>query len=66
MFVLTIVKMFSWWRLEQEKLLESKACLQDSYDNLQEVMKFEIDQLSKNLQNCKNENETLKSDLNVS
>ncbi|XP_040300999.1 kinesin-like protein KIF15 isoform X1 [Herpailurus yagouaroundi] len=51
-------------RLEKEKLLESKACLQDSYDNLQEVMKFEIDQLSKNLQNCKNENETLKSDLN--
>ncbi|XP_038282563.1 LOW QUALITY PROTEIN: kinesin-like protein KIF15 isoform X1 [Canis lupus familiaris] len=51
-------------RLEKEKLLESKACLQDSYDNLQEVMKFEIDQLSKNLQNCKKENETLKSDLN--
>ncbi|XP_053455384.1 kinesin-like protein KIF15 [Nycticebus coucang] len=51
-------------RLENEKLLENKACLQDSYDNLQEVMKFEIDQLSKNLQNCKQENETLKSDLN--
>nr|XP_012625803.1 kinesin-like protein KIF15 isoform X2 [Microcebus murinus] len=51
-------------RLENEKLLERKACLQDSYDNLQEVMKFEIDQLSKNLQNCKKENETLKSDLN--
>ncbi|XP_019579633.2 kinesin-like protein KIF15 isoform X1 [Rhinolophus sinicus] len=51
-------------RLENEKLLESKACLQDSYENLQEVMKFEIDQLSKNLQNCKKENETLKSDLN--
>ncbi|XP_057561567.1 kinesin-like protein KIF15 isoform X2 [Hippopotamus amphibius kiboko] len=51
-------------RLENEKLLESKTCLQDSYDNLQEVMKFEIDQLSKNLQNCKKENETLKSDLN--
>nr|XP_008507482.1 PREDICTED: kinesin-like protein KIF15 isoform X1 [Equus przewalskii] len=51
-------------RLENEKLLETKACLQDSYDNLQEVMKFEIDQLSKNLQNCKKENETLKSDLN--
>uniref|UniRef100_A0A2K5KR52 Kinesin family member 15 n=1 Tax=Cercocebus atys TaxID=9531 RepID=A0A2K5KR52_CERAT len=51
-------------RLENEKLLESKACLQDSYDNLQEVMKFEIDQLSRNLQNCKKENETLKSDLN--
>ena len=50
-------------RLENEKLLESQACLQDSYDNLQEVMKFEIDQLSKNLQNCKQENETLKSDL---
>ncbi|KAF6099649.1 kinesin family member 15 [Phyllostomus discolor] len=51
-------------RLENEKLLESKACLQDSYENLQEVMKYEIDQLSKNLQNCKKENETLKSDLN--
>ncbi|XP_008565500.1 PREDICTED: kinesin-like protein KIF15 isoform X2 [Galeopterus variegatus] len=51
-------------RLENEKLLESKACLQDSYDNLQEVMKFEIDQLSKKLQNCKKENETLKSDMN--
>ncbi|XP_077651802.1 kinesin-like protein KIF15 [Urocitellus parryii] len=51
-------------RLEHEKLLESQACLQDSYDNLQEVMRFEIDQLSKNLQNCKKENETLKSDLN--
>ncbi|XP_020927405.1 kinesin-like protein KIF15 isoform X1 [Sus scrofa] len=51
-------------RLENEKLLESKACLQDSYDNLQEVMKFEIDHLSKSLQNCKKENETLKSDLN--
>ncbi|XP_071068113.1 kinesin-like protein KIF15 isoform X3 [Dasypus novemcinctus] len=50
-------------RLENEKLLEKKACLQDSYDNLQEVMKFEMDQLSKNLQNCKTENETLKSDL---
>uniref|UniRef100_A0A8C9DNT7 Kinesin-like protein KIF15 n=1 Tax=Prolemur simus TaxID=1328070 RepID=A0A8C9DNT7_PROSS len=51
-------------RLENEKLLERKACLQDSYDNLQEVMKFETDQLSKNLQNCRKENETLKSDLN--
>ncbi|XP_032017738.1 kinesin-like protein KIF15 isoform X1 [Hylobates moloch] len=51
-------------RLENEKLLESKVCLQDSYDNLQEIMKFEIDQLSRNLQNCKKENETLKSDLN--
>ncbi|KAM9185697.1 kinesin-like protein KIF15 [Dugong dugon] len=50
-------------RLENEKLLEQKACLQDSYDNLQEEMKFEIDQLSKNLQNYKKENETLKSDL---
>uniref|UniRef100_G3QJF5 Kinesin-like protein KIF15 n=2 Tax=Gorilla gorilla gorilla TaxID=9595 RepID=G3QJF5_GORGO len=51
-------------KLENEKLLESKACLQDSYDNLQEIMKFEIDQLSRNLQNFKKENETLKSDLN--
>uniref|UniRef100_A0A8C5K885 Kinesin-like protein KIF15 n=1 Tax=Jaculus jaculus TaxID=51337 RepID=A0A8C5K885_JACJA len=51
-------------RLENEKLLESHTCLQDSYDHLQEVMKFEIDQLSKSLQNCKQENDTLKSDLN--
>ncbi|KAG8521512.1 Kinesin-like protein KIF15, partial [Galemys pyrenaicus] len=51
-------------RFENEKLLENKACLQDSLENLQEVMKFEVDQLSKNLQNCKKENETLKSDLN--
>lgn len=29
-------------------------------------MKFEIDQLSKKLQSCKQENETLKSDLHVS
>ncbi|XP_006868897.1 PREDICTED: kinesin-like protein KIF15 [Chrysochloris asiatica] len=50
-------------RLENEKLLERKACLQDSYDNLQEEMKFEVDQLSKNLENCKKENETLKSDM---
>ncbi|XP_012996233.1 kinesin-like protein KIF15 [Cavia porcellus] len=51
-------------RLENEKLLESQACLQDSYDNLQEVMKFEIDQLSKSLQNYKKENEAVKCDLN--
>ncbi|CAK6435807.1 unnamed protein product [Pipistrellus nathusii] len=51
-------------RLENEKLLESKACLQDAYENLQEVMKFEIDQLSKQLQSCKKENETLKLDMN--
>ncbi|EGW11278.1 Kinesin-like protein KIF15, partial [Cricetulus griseus] len=52
-------------RLENEKLLKSQACIQDSYDNLQEVMKFEIDQLSKQLQSCKQENETLKSDLHM-
>ncbi|XP_013368827.1 PREDICTED: kinesin-like protein KIF15 isoform X3 [Chinchilla lanigera] len=50
-------------RLENEKLLESQACLQDSYDNLQEVMKFEVDQLSRSLQNYKKENETVKCDL---
>ncbi|XP_004708599.1 kinesin-like protein KIF15 [Echinops telfairi] len=50
-------------RLENEKLLERKACLQDSYDNLQEEMKFEMDQLTKNFQNSRKENETLKSDL---
>ncbi|XP_075412076.1 kinesin-like protein KIF15 isoform X2 [Tenrec ecaudatus] len=50
-------------RLENEKLLERKACLQDSYDNLQEEMKFEMDQLTRNLQTSTKDNETLKSDL---
>ncbi|XP_038617426.1 kinesin-like protein KIF15 [Tachyglossus aculeatus] len=51
-------------RLEHEKVLERKACLQDSYDNLQEVMKFEMDQLSQELQNSRQESLTLKADLN--
>ncbi|XP_044534229.1 kinesin-like protein KIF15 [Gracilinanus agilis] len=50
-------------RLEHEKLLETKACLQDSYDNLQEVMKFETDQLSKELQDSQEANKTLRTDL---
>ncbi|XP_068944432.1 kinesin-like protein KIF15 [Petaurus breviceps papuanus] len=50
-------------RLEHEKVLETKACLQDSYDNLQEVMKFETDQLSKELQDCQEANETLQTEL---
>ncbi|XP_023556410.1 kinesin-like protein KIF15 [Octodon degus] len=50
-------------RLENEKLLKSQACLQDSYDNLQEVMKFEVDQLSKSLQNYKKESETVTCEL---
>ncbi|XP_043823058.1 kinesin-like protein KIF15 [Dromiciops gliroides] len=50
-------------RLEHEKVLETKACLQDSYDNLQEVMKFETDQLSKELQDSQEANETLRAEL---
>ncbi|XP_027728328.1 kinesin-like protein KIF15 [Vombatus ursinus] len=50
-------------RLEHEKVLETKACLQDSYDNLQEVLKFETDQLSKELQDSQEANETLQAEL---
>ncbi|KAM8978406.1 kinesin-like protein KIF15 [Sarcophilus harrisii] len=50
-------------RLEHEKVLETKACLQDSYDNLQEVMKFETDQLSKELQDSQEANATLRTEL---
>ncbi|XP_072507515.1 kinesin-like protein KIF15 isoform X2 [Notamacropus eugenii] len=50
-------------RLEHEKVLETKACLQDSYDNLQEVMKFETDQLSKELQDSQEANKTLQVEL---
>ncbi|XP_074127793.1 kinesin-like protein KIF15 [Sminthopsis crassicaudata] len=50
-------------RLEHEKVLETKACLQDSYDNLQEVMKFETDQLSKELQDSQEANATLQTEL---
>uniref|UniRef100_A0A8C8VL42 Kinesin family member 15 n=1 Tax=Pelusios castaneus TaxID=367368 RepID=A0A8C8VL42_9SAUR len=50
-------------RLEHEKILEGKTSLQDDYDNLQEVMKFETDQLKKQLEDSKQENEALKIEL---
>ncbi|XP_069814462.1 kinesin-like protein KIF15 isoform X2 [Dendropsophus ebraccatus] len=50
-------------RLEHETLLEEKRSLQDAYDNLEEVMRFEIAQLKQELSDCKRENETLKAEL---
>ncbi|KAM8967045.1 LOW QUALITY PROTEIN: kinesin-like protein KIF15 [Pelodytes ibericus] len=53
-------------RLEQESLLEQKNSLQDAYDNLEEVRKFEADHLKQELSNSKHENEALKAELNNS
>ncbi|XP_056376563.1 kinesin-like protein KIF15 isoform X2 [Hyla sarda] len=50
-------------RLERETLLEEKRSLQDAFDNLEEVMKFEIDQLKRELSDSKHENETYKTEL---
>uniref|UniRef100_A0A663MBZ8 Kinesin family member 15 n=1 Tax=Athene cunicularia TaxID=194338 RepID=A0A663MBZ8_ATHCN len=50
-------------RLEHEKILEEKACLQDDYDNLQEVAKFETDQLKQQLEDRKQEAEAMKTEL---
>ncbi|KAJ6661982.1 hypothetical protein lerEdw1_012829 [Lerista edwardsae] len=50
-------------RLEHEKILEGKTTLQDDYDNLQEVLKFETDQLTQQLIDSKQETETLKAEL---
>ncbi|XP_073486517.1 kinesin-like protein KIF15 [Aquarana catesbeiana] len=50
-------------RLEHESLLEEKRSLQDAYDNLEEVMKFESDQLKRELSDNKRENETVKAEL---
>uniref|UniRef100_A0A8C0J364 Kinesin family member 15 n=1 Tax=Chelonoidis abingdonii TaxID=106734 RepID=A0A8C0J364_CHEAB len=50
-------------RLEREKILEGKTSLQDDYDNLQEVMKFETDQLKQQLEDNKQESEALKTEL---
>ncbi|KAM5156745.1 kinesin-like protein KIF15 [Mantella aurantiaca] len=50
-------------RLEHESLLEEKRSLQDAYDNLEEVMKFETDQLKQELSDSKRENETVKAEL---
>ncbi|NXS57866.1 KIF15 protein, partial [Brachypteracias leptosomus] len=50
-------------RLEHEKVLEEKASLQDDYDNLQEVAKFETDQLKQQLEDRKQEAEAMKTEL---
>ncbi|KAM4688248.1 kinesin-like protein KIF15 isoform 2-T2 [Discoglossus pictus] len=50
-------------RLEHEALLEEKRSLQDAYDNLEEVMKFETDQLKQKLSDSKQENEALQVEL---
>nr|DBA24860.1 TPA: hypothetical protein GDO54_012458 [Pyxicephalus adspersus] len=50
-------------RLEHERLLEEKRSLQDAYDNLEEVMNFEIDQLKQELSDSRRENETVKGEL---
>uniref|UniRef100_A0ACB8FU11 Uncharacterized protein n=1 Tax=Sphaerodactylus townsendi TaxID=933632 RepID=A0ACB8FU11_9SAUR len=48
-------------RLEYEKVLEGKTSLQDDYDNLQEILKFETDQLTQQLVESKQESEVQKS-----
>uniref|UniRef100_A0A8C2SZS1 Kinesin family member 15 n=1 Tax=Coturnix japonica TaxID=93934 RepID=A0A8C2SZS1_COTJA len=50
-------------RLEYEKNLEEKASLQDDYDNLQEVTKFETDQLKQQLEDRRLETEAMKTEL---
>ncbi|NWH64941.1 KIF15 protein, partial [Geococcyx californianus] len=50
-------------RLEHERILEEKASLQDDYDNLQEVTKFESDQLKQQLEDRKQEAEAMKNEL---
>eukprot|EP00061_Rhincodon_typus_P018816 g48154.t1 len=53
-------------RLEYERVLEEKRSLQDSYDNLQEVMEFkayETDHLHENLEQMKVENEELRTEI---
>uniref|UniRef100_A0A8D2KQS3 Kinesin family member 15 n=1 Tax=Varanus komodoensis TaxID=61221 RepID=A0A8D2KQS3_VARKO len=52
-------------RLEYEKILEGKTSLQDDYDNLQEIHKFETDQMIQQLTDSKQENEALKTELQV-
>ncbi|XP_062985474.1 kinesin-like protein KIF15 [Elgaria multicarinata webbii] len=50
-------------RLEYEKILEGKTSLQDDYDNLQEILQFETDQLTQQLTESKQESEALKTEL---
>ncbi|KAM4705724.1 kinesin-like protein KIF15 [Rhinophrynus dorsalis] len=50
-------------RLEHETVLEEKRSLQDAYDNLEEVMKFETDQLKQEISDSRHENEALKAEL---
>ncbi|XP_060103469.1 kinesin-like protein KIF15 [Heteronotia binoei] len=48
-------------RLEYETVLEAKTSLQDDYENLQEILKFETDQLTQQLIESKQESEVQKS-----
>ncbi|XP_063160102.1 kinesin-like protein KIF15 [Candoia aspera] len=50
-------------RLEYEKILKEKTSLQDEYENLQEIMKFETDQLTQQLIDSNQESEELKTEL---
>ncbi|XP_060637755.2 kinesin-like protein KIF15 [Anolis sagrei] len=50
-------------RLEYEKVLEEKTSLQDDYENLQETLKFDTDQLTQQVFDSKQENEALKADI---
>ncbi|XP_007443215.2 kinesin-like protein KIF15, partial [Python bivittatus] len=50
-------------RLEYEKILEEKTGLQDEYENLQEILKFETDQLTQQFIDSKHESEELKTEL---
>uniref|UniRef100_UPI00398F1ABE kinesin-like protein KIF15 isoform X3 n=1 Tax=Pristiophorus japonicus TaxID=55135 RepID=UPI00398F1ABE len=52
--------------LEHEKILEEKRSLQDTYDNLQEVVEFkayEMDQLRENLEQMKDEAGALRTEI---
>ncbi|MBN3282394.1 KI15A protein, partial [Polyodon spathula] len=50
-------------RLEHESLLEEKRSLQDAHDNLQEVMKYELEEYKQCLADSKQENATLQAEL---
>ncbi|XP_053116925.1 kinesin-like protein KIF15 isoform X2 [Hemicordylus capensis] len=50
-------------RLQYEKVLEGKTSLQDDFDNLQEILKFETDRLTQQLTDSKQETEVLKMEL---
>ncbi|KAG8442830.1 hypothetical protein GDO86_011586, partial [Hymenochirus boettgeri] len=50
-------------RLENETLLEEKRSLQDAFDNLEEVMKFETDRLKQEISDSRNDNKALRAEL---